>query len=82
VRTAATYLTPGAAASAVRVAPAAYFTPRQGVTRAATTVAAVAHTGRALPATYYRWKDADGQPHLAQGPPPEGVTYSLIRALD
>ncbi len=36
----------------------------------------------ARPSTYYKWTDANGVPHVATIPPPEGVTYSMIRALD
>ena len=36
----------------------------------------------ARPQVYYRWNDDAGQTHVAQAPPSEGVTYSMIRALD
>jgi Transglycosylase SLT domain len=36
----------------------------------------------ARPATYYRWTDGSGVPHVATTPPPEGTAYSMIRALD
>lgn len=36
----------------------------------------------AKPRVFYRWKDATGVMHVAQNPPGEGVTYSMIRALD
>src|SRR5262245_13977937 len=36
----------------------------------------------ARPATYYKWTDGNGVVHVATIPPPEGVTYSMIRALD
>ncbi len=35
----------------------------------------------ARPATYYRWTDGEGLAHVATMPPPEGVAYSMIRAL-
>lgn len=35
----------------------------------------------AAPATYYRWTDAEGRRHVANRPPPEGVPFTLIRAL-
>jgi soluble lytic murein transglycosylase-like protein len=35
----------------------------------------------AKPAIYYRWTDGDGVPRVATIPPPEGVAYSMIRAL-
>jgi hypothetical protein len=36
----------------------------------------------AKPRVYYRYTDERGVPSVSQDPPPEGVTYSLIRALD
>ena len=36
----------------------------------------------ARPATYYRWRDARGVPHVAESPPPEGTVYQTVRALD
>jgi hypothetical protein len=36
----------------------------------------------ARPSTYYRWTDASGVLHVATSPPGEGVSYSMIRALD
>jgi hypothetical protein len=36
----------------------------------------------ARPATYYRWTDGVGVLHVATTPPPEGTSYSMIRALD
>ncbi|HET7292018.1 MAG TPA: transglycosylase SLT domain-containing protein [Vicinamibacteria bacterium] len=35
----------------------------------------------ARPATYYKWTDGNGVSHVAMAPPPEGVVYSMIRAL-
>jgi hypothetical protein len=35
----------------------------------------------ARPAIYYRWTDGDGVSRVATLPPPEGVAYSMIRAL-
>ncbi len=35
----------------------------------------------ARPATYYKWTDGDGVAHVAMTPPPDGVVYSMIRAL-
>jgi hypothetical protein len=34
------------------------------------------------PRVYYKWADAQGVLHLTQAPPPEGVVYTMIRALD
>jgi hypothetical protein len=36
----------------------------------------------ARPRAYYKWTDTAGILHLASSPPPEGVVYSMIRALD
>ena len=36
----------------------------------------------ARPRAYYKWTDDAGVLHLASSPPPEGVVYSMIRALD
>jgi hypothetical protein len=36
----------------------------------------------ARPRIFYKWHDDSGVLHVAQSPPGEGVTYSMIRALD
>jgi len=36
----------------------------------------------ARPRVYYRWNDTGGVLHVAHTPPPEGVVYAMIRALD
>jgi hypothetical protein len=36
----------------------------------------------ARPRIYYKWNDDGGVLHVAQSPPGDGVTYSMIRALD
>lgn len=36
----------------------------------------------ARPRIYYKWKDERGTLHVAQSPPGDGVTYTMIRALD
>ncbi len=36
----------------------------------------------ARPRVYYRWNDSGGVLHVAHTPPPEGVVYAMIRALD
>lgn len=44
-----------------------------------------ARPGRVAPARpriYYKWHDEKGVLHVAEAPPREGVTYSMIRALD
>jgi hypothetical protein len=36
----------------------------------------------ARPRIYYKWVDEKSVLHVAETPPSEGVTYSMIRALD
>ena len=51
----------------------------------ATPAARPARPGRVKPARpriYYRWVDERGVLHVAETPPADGVTYSMIRALD
>jgi soluble lytic murein transglycosylase len=36
----------------------------------------------ARPRVYYKWRDETGTLHFATTPPPEGVTYAMLRALD
>jgi soluble lytic murein transglycosylase-like protein len=36
----------------------------------------------ARPRAYYKWTDEAGVLHVASSPPPEGVVYSMIRALE
>jgi hypothetical protein len=36
----------------------------------------------ARPRAYYKWSDANGTLHVAEAPPPDGVVYTSIRALD
>ena len=36
----------------------------------------------ARPRIYYKWRDEKGVVHVAHTPPPEGVVYAMIRALD
>ena len=36
----------------------------------------------ARPRAYYKWTDEAGTLHVSSSPPPEGVVYSMIRALD
>jgi soluble lytic murein transglycosylase-like protein len=56
------------------------FAPRRSL--AAATTRANTRTAPARPATYYKYRDDRGVLHIGQTPPPEGVTYSLIRAVD
>lgn len=36
----------------------------------------------ARPRIYYRWRDGRGTLHVAQSPPGEGISFTMIRALD
>jgi hypothetical protein len=63
---------PGAGLQAASYAPAS---PRKASQRPA-------RLAPARPQTYYRWNDEAGHVHLAEGPPADGVSYSIIRALD
>jgi hypothetical protein len=65
-----------------RVGAQFYAAPAQGAAPAAAPAARPAKLTPARPATYYKWTDGSGVPHVAMIPPPEGVTYSMIRALD
>ena len=51
-------------------------------TAAPTASSRPARLAPARPAIYYKWSDENGVAHVAMTPPPEGVTYSMIRALD
>jgi hypothetical protein len=71
----------GAAASAGVTTPAASYAP--DVPRSARRQAAKAEpVAPARPSVYYRYADARGVLNVSHEPPPEGVTYTLIRALD
>lgn len=50
--------------------------------RSARTPARAQRTAPAKPRVFYRFVDGRGVLSVSQDPPPEGVTYSLIRALD
>jgi hypothetical protein len=58
---------------------AAYYAPAP---RAQAPRAKPAKIVPARPRVYYRWNDAGGTLHVAHTPPPEGVVYAMIRALD
>jgi len=60
---------------------AAYYAPAGPLTPLGTT-ARPARITPARPRIYYRWNDDAGHVHVAGVPPPEGVSYSMIRALD
>jgi len=62
----------------MREVGAAFFTPEQRPS-------APQKSGKLVPARpriFYKWNDDSGVLHVAQSPPGEGVTYSMIRALD
>lgn len=59
--------------------PAVSFAP--SVPRSARRAVAPAKLVPARPQVYYRYRDERGRLHVAQDPPPEGVLYSLIRAV-
>ena len=61
---------------------AAYYTPSPQHQTAPTPAAKGARVTPARPQVYYRWNDEAGHVHVAQAPPADGVTYSMIRALD
>lgn len=62
-------------------APVIAFAPSGGA-RAARQVQRAARLAPARPRVYYKWLDARGLLHVAQGPPEDGVAYTTIRALD
>jgi hypothetical protein len=72
----------GGALSAVpsRAAAQFYAAPVRGAQSSAPARPALIVPAR--PATYYKWKDEGGVLHVATLPPPEGVPYSMIRAMD
>jgi len=75
-----TFTGSGAAAPGAANLRAAYYTP-SGL-RPSTAPARNARVTPARPQVYYRWNDESGRVHVAQAPPADGVTYSMIRALD
>jgi Transglycosylase SLT domain len=79
-----TFVTSGASANpgAGSSPRAAYYTPSSLRPVASTTVTKAARVTPARPQVYYRWNDEAGHVHVAQAPPSDGVTYSMIRALD
>jgi hypothetical protein len=66
--------------STARQTPALSYAP--DVPRSARVAAKAEPAVPARPRTYYRFIDARGVVNVSHDPPPEGVTYSLIRALD
>ncbi len=79
----------GFAASPASSQSAAFYTPSEGAVASLRTAAArsrpaprVRKVEPARPRTYYRWRDERGVTHVAEAPPPEGVVYSTVRALD
>jgi len=63
-----------------RSLPASSYAP--DVPRSARAAAKTEPAAPAKPRTYYRFIDGRGVLNVSHDPPPEGVTYSLIRALD
>jgi hypothetical protein len=61
---------------------AAYYTPSPQRPQAPASPTKGARVRPARPQVYYRWNDEAGRIHVAQAPPADGVTYSMIRALD
>jgi hypothetical protein len=67
------------------IMPASFFVPNDPHAKVAASMPAgrrVALKTTAKPRVFYRWKDPDGVLHVGQNPPADGVTYSMIRALD
>lgn len=67
------------------VIPAAFFVPNDphaGKRVASTTRRVNVKAQPPKPRVFYRWKDPEGVLHVGQNPPGDGVTYSMIRALD
>lgn len=64
----------------------AFFAPNPGTlgqpARIPTTRAERGRPNPAPPRIYYKWKDPQGMVCVGETLPPEGVTYSMIRALD
>jgi hypothetical protein len=65
----------GAGVAAAYYAPAAPLTPFGNTARPG-------KIKPARPRIYYKWNDGDGHLHVTGTPPSEGVSYSMIRALD
>lgn len=72
----------GADPSGTTSSKAAYYTPSPQRAVAPTATTKGARVTPARPQVYYRWNDEAGHVHVAQAPPADGVTYSMIRALD
>jgi soluble lytic murein transglycosylase-like protein len=72
---------PGGGGSAGAGVAAAYYAPAAPLTPLGTPKRPARITP-ARPRIYYRWNDDGGHLHVAGVPPPEGVSYSMIRALD
>jgi Transglycosylase SLT domain len=61
---------------------AMFFAAPSAAARAAARPAKPARVQPARPRIYYKWVDERNILHVAETPPAEGVTYSMIRALD
>jgi transglycosylase-like protein with SLT domain/uncharacterized protein DUF4124 len=73
----------GVAAVDTAAAATAVEAPPPAPTRAATGKAlAKSKKSAPKPRLYYRWKDEQGVLHVGQTPPPDGTSFTLIRAFD
>jgi len=76
---------PAAPSGSVPGATASFFTPSITLRPAAQQVRTGTRSRRLQPMrpkTYYRWRDEGGMTHVAEAPPPEGMVYQTVRALD
>jgi hypothetical protein len=55
---------------------------RAAGTKSAARSSASAKKSAPKPRLYYRWKDTQGVLHVGQTPPPDGTSFTLIRAFD
>jgi hypothetical protein len=56
--------------------------PQATVARAAARTPRAATVVPARPRVYYKYRDTKGVLHVSQEPPPEGISYTMIRGLD
>ena len=72
-------VTPAAEASKIAAAAAPV---RSAGGRKVTAAGRTKKPAAAKPRLYYRWKDEQGVLHVGQTPPPDGTSFTLIRAFD
>jgi len=78
---AASFITP--TAGGLEAAIASIRAPSAAAARRPVTAPArPARVTPARPRVFYKWTDAGGVVHVGQTPPPEGIVYTMIRALD